>query len=84
MKKANQLAHYLRNHYDLPQESLVALYLERTENMLISILAVLKAGYAYVPIGLDYPESRIQYILKDTQSKLLLTNENAKKNSSNY
>ena len=77
-EKANQLAHYLRNHYDLPQESLVALYLERTENMLISILAVLKAGYAYVPIGLDYPESRIQYILKDTQSKLLLTNENAK------
>ena len=43
--------------------------------MLIAILAVLKVGGAYVPIDLSYPDERIQYILEDTNTKVVLTNE---------
>ena len=41
--------------------------------MLISILGVLKAGGAYVPIDSNYPDERIEYILRDTNSKVVLT-----------
>ena len=47
--------------------------------MLVSILAVLKASYAYVPIGIEWPAERVEYLLKDTKTKLLLTNESLKK-----
>ena len=43
--------------------------------MLIALLAVLKTGGAYVPIDPSYPDERIQYILKDTNTSLVLTNE---------
>ena len=71
--KANQLARYLRQQYqlshkkDMPADTLIALCLERSFEMIIAILAVLKAGGAYVPIDPDYPDSRIAYILEDTK-----------------
>ncbi|NDB85420.1 MAG: non-ribosomal peptide synthetase, partial [Alphaproteobacteria bacterium] len=43
--------------------------------MLISILGVLKAGAAYVPIDPSYPDERIRYILEDTGSRIVITNE---------
>ncbi len=78
-QKANQLARYIRHLYQqqqghaLPPDTLIALCVQRSLDMIIAILAVLKAGGAYVPIDPDYPEQRIDYILKDTQSPLLLT-----------
>jgi Non-ribosomal peptide synthetase modules and related proteins len=72
--RSNQLAHYLRNDYQIKPDDLIALCLERSEYMLIAILAVLKSGAAYVPIDPSYPEARIKYILSDTQAKVLLTN----------
>lgn len=71
-KQANQLARYIRSI--CVQHNYVALYLERGTDMIASIIAVLKAGYAYVPIAQETPLSRIKYILKDTTSKILLTN----------
>ena len=41
---ANQLAHYLIKHHNIKPDTLIALLLDRSENMLIAILAVLKAG----------------------------------------
>ncbi|WP_186648867.1 non-ribosomal peptide synthetase [Fluviispira vulneris] len=76
--RANQLAHYLKDKYDIKADDLVALCLKRDEHMLISILAVLKAGAAYVPMDPEYPMDRIEYILEDTGTKLLLTNESQK------
>jgi amino acid adenylation domain-containing protein len=73
--RSNQLAHYLRNNYQIKPDDLIALCLERSEYMLIAILAVLKSGAAYVPIDSSYPEARIKYILSDTQAKALLTND---------
>ncbi|WP_212004034.1 non-ribosomal peptide synthase/polyketide synthase [Chitinophaga sp. HK235] len=73
--KANQLAAYMRLHYKLKPDDLVALYLDRSAHMVMAILAVLKAGAAYVPIDIAYPDDRIGYILSDTATRLVLTNE---------
>ena len=56
-------------------DDLIALCLERSEQMLMAILAVLKSGAAYVPIPPDYPEERIGYILADTGASVILTQE---------
>ena len=76
--KANQLAHYLLNRYQIEEDDLIALYLERSELMLIAILAALKTGGAYVPIETSYPDERIKYILDDTNTKIVLTNKEHK------
>ncbi|MEZ2338755.1 amino acid adenylation domain-containing protein, partial [Mucilaginibacter sp. RCC_168] len=58
------------------QNSIIGLLLDRSEWMIISLLAVLKAGFAYVPIDINYPESKITDIIQDTLLNLLLTDEN--------
>jgi len=81
-KQSTQLARYIRHQYreqfgqELPPESLVVLCLDRNIHMLIAILAVLKAGAAYVPVSPDFPRERMGFILKDTQTQLLLTQTN--------
>ena len=72
--RSNQLAHYLRNNYQIKPDDLIALCLERSEYMLIAIIAVLKSGAAYVPIDPSYPEARIKYILSDTKAKVIINN----------
>jgi len=57
----------------LVSNDLVAVQLRRSPAAIIAFLAVLKAGLAYVPIDPNYPESRRNYILKDSKSTLLLT-----------
>ncbi|WP_341758826.1 non-ribosomal peptide synthetase/type I polyketide synthase [Candidatus Tisiphia endosymbiont of Ptychoptera albimana] len=73
-ERANKLAHYIRSREEIEPDTLIALCLDRSEHMLISILAVLKAGGAYVPMDPGYPDSRIEYIVNDTRAKVLLTN----------
>lgn len=69
---SNQLARYLIFEYQIKPGDLVALYLERNEYLLIVIIAVLKAGAAYVPIDSSYPSNRIKYILQDTNANLII------------
>ena len=71
-KKANQLAHYLQSKGVAP-ESLVAICVERSFEMFIGLLGILKAGGAYVPIDPNYPQERIEFMLHDTNAKVLLT-----------
>lgn len=71
-EKSNQLGNYLRDHYAIIADDLVGIKLERNQWMLIAILGVLKSGGAYVPIDPTYPEERIAYIEKDSQSKLVI------------
>lgn len=71
-RQSNQLANYLLKAFQLSKEDLVAIQLERSDSLIVAILAVLKAGGAYVPIDTTYPESRIQYILDDSRAKLLI------------
>ena len=73
---ANQLAHFIRAQFDITADTLITLCFDHSFEMIISMLAVLKAGAAYVPIDPNYPPARIQTILKDTQSDLILTTQN--------
>lgn len=72
--KSNQLAHYIKRQYNICPNDLIALLLNRNENMVIAILAVLKSGGAYVPIDPEYPDSRINYILEDIMPKIIIIN----------
>ncbi|WP_145501362.1 non-ribosomal peptide synthetase [Streptomyces sp. CFMR 7] len=70
--RAARLAHELIARGVGP-EDLVALMLPRTEEMLISILAVHQAGAAYLPLDPDYPAERLAFMLADASPALLLT-----------
>jgi amino acid adenylation domain-containing protein len=70
--RANQLARYLRRQ-GVGRESRVAICMERSLEMVIALLGVLKAGAAYVPMDPDYPSERLSYMLADSQAGLLLT-----------
>ena len=72
-QRANSLARVLREH-GVKGDSIVAVMLDRSLEMITGILAVLKAGGAYLPVSPDYPEERVRYILKDSGTSILLTN----------
>ncbi|UCH93127.1 MAG: AMP-binding protein, partial [Candidatus Aminicenantes bacterium] len=63
-EKSQQLAHLLRQKSVQPG-TIVAIMVERSLEMIIGLLAILKIGSAYLPIDPDYPEDRIDYMLKD-------------------
>ncbi|MBB6716466.1 non-ribosomal peptide synthetase, partial [Clostridium gasigenes] len=71
-EKVNVLGAKLRDLGIKPND-FVAIVAERSLEMVIGILAIIKAGAAYVPIDPKYPEERIQYILSDCKAKILLT-----------
>ncbi|HZI46197.1 MAG TPA: amino acid adenylation domain-containing protein, partial [Pyrinomonadaceae bacterium] len=71
---ANQLAHYLRA-MGVGPESLVAVVMERSFEMIISILAVLKTGAAYLPVDPAYPKDRISFMLADAAVSAVITTE---------
>jgi amino acid adenylation domain-containing protein len=73
-QKANQLAHYLRR-LGIGPEQRVAILMERSVEMVISLLAVLKAGAAYVPLEPQYPQERLSFMLGDSGVEVLLTQE---------
>ncbi|MBB5959617.1 amino acid adenylation domain-containing protein/non-ribosomal peptide synthase protein (TIGR01720 family) [Saccharothrix tamanrassetensis] len=70
--KANRLAHLLIE-CGIGPEQFVALALARSVDMVVAILAVLKAGAAYLPLDPDYPHQRITFVLADTVPALLIT-----------
>ncbi len=72
--RANQLAHYLRLQ-GIGPESLVGICLERSPEMVIALIAVLKAGGICVPLDPDYPQERLLFLVQDAQVALLLTQE---------
>ncbi|MDA7026599.1 amino acid adenylation domain-containing protein [Bacillus sp. CLL-7-23] len=73
-ERSNQLAQLLRKKGVAPEKR-VAILTNRTEDMIVGAIAVMKAGGAYVPIDAEFPEQRIQFILKDSHSVLLLTDQ---------
>jgi polyketide synthase PksJ len=70
--RANRLAHHLRG-LGLEPEARVAVCVERSPEMLTGLLAVLKAGCAYVPLDAEYPRERLAYMLADCGASVLLT-----------
>ncbi|WP_281322344.1 non-ribosomal peptide synthetase [Flavobacterium aestivum] len=72
-ERSNQLAHYLQTKHNIGKESIVGIMQDRSENLIISILGILKAGAAYLPIDPNYPADRVEYMLSDGNVSLLLT-----------
>ena len=71
-ERCNRLAHYLRAKGVGP-ESLVAVAMERSPDLIVALLAVLKAGGAFVPLDPDYLKERLSSMLRDSRPLLVLT-----------
>ncbi|KAL2008188.1 hypothetical protein VTN00DRAFT_8170 [Thermoascus crustaceus] len=72
--RANQLARHMQSLASLGADDRVALMLDKSIEMVLCILAVWKAGAAYVPLDPAYPSERIELILRETQAKMVLAN----------
>lgn len=70
--RANALAHHLRS-LGLRPGKLAAIFCNRSFDMVTGILAVLKAGGAYIPVDPEYPSDRIEFMLQDSQAAIILT-----------
>ncbi|WP_332629897.1 amino acid adenylation domain-containing protein [Halalkalibacter flavus] len=73
-QKSNQLAHYLLGK-GISKEEKVGIYVNRSIDMVIGMLAVIKAGAAYVPLDPHYPVDRLSYIIEDSSLSYCLTNK---------
>lgn len=72
-RRSNQLAALLVDAGVRP-ESMVAICLPKSDDLIVGILAILKAGGAFVPVDPGYPVDRIRHILKDTDCQTLVSN----------
>jgi len=71
-QQANRLANYLLS-LGVQTEDCAAICLERSAEMLVAILGILKAGAAYAPLDATYPAQRLHYILEETRARLVIT-----------
>ena len=71
-KRANQLAHHLKNQ-GIDESGIVALHLYRSAEYIVGLLAVLKSGAAFIPIASDQPVERVLYMYENSRSALLIT-----------
>jgi len=69
---ANRLAHYLIE-LGIRRDSRVGVCMERRIDLVVSVLATMKAGAAYVPLDPEYPEERVQFMLEDSACSVVLT-----------
>ena len=77
-RRANQLARHLKSR-GIGPEVLVAVCLERSPALVVSLMAVLKAGGAYLPLDPAYPRERLEHMLRDACPAVLLTEEGLSK-----
>jgi len=70
--RSERLASYLRPLLQGP-ETIVGVYVDKSIEMVVGILAILKAGAAYVPLDPDYPQKRIKFMIEDSSTPIILT-----------
>jgi amino acid adenylation domain-containing protein len=73
-RRSNQLAHFLQA-LGVGPNTLVGLCLERSLDMVVGLLGILKAGGAYVPLDPTYPSERLTFMLEDSQTSVLVTQQ---------
>ncbi|OZY86399.1 hypothetical protein CBP51_05060 [Cellvibrio mixtus] len=71
-ERSNRMAHYLINA-GIGGGDLVGLCMERSIGMIVTLLAVLKAGAAYIPLDPNFPRERLHYVLEDSKARLIIT-----------
>lgn len=72
-EKANQLAHYLLSECHIQKNDIVAIFMEGRIETITAMIAVSKAGAAYLPIDIHCPEERLRFILKDSRSQCMIS-----------
>ncbi|WP_439608604.1 amino acid adenylation domain-containing protein [Hydrogenophaga sp.] len=72
--RANQLAHRLRA-LGAGRESLIGVWMERSADMVVAVLGVLKSGAAYVPLDPAFPKDRIDYMMEDAELRIVVTQD---------
>jgi len=82
-RRANQLAHALRAE-GVGREALVGVCVEPSVEMIVGLLATLKAGAAYVPLDPTFPRERLTFMLEDARTRVLLTQERISPRVSGY
>jgi non-ribosomal peptide synthetase component F/acyl carrier protein len=75
--RSNQVANHLRG-LGVKTGTSVAIYVERSLEMVVGLLGILKAGGAYVPLDPSYPNERLAYMVEDSKAAILVTKENLK------
>jgi amino acid adenylation domain-containing protein len=73
-QRANQLAHYLRAH-GVASDDLVGVLMERSLEMVVALLGILKAGAAYLPLDPGYPPERLSFMLADAGLRFIISHE---------
>ena len=73
-EKSNQLAHYLKGKHVMP-DALVPVCIERSLEMVVAILGILKSGAAYVPMDPEYPAERIHFMVEDTGATIVVSSK---------
>ena len=73
--RANQLAHYLLKK-GVKTDDVIGICCHRTIDMMIALLAIIKAGAAYLPLDPHYPQQRLQYMVTDSDANIVITQSN--------
>ena len=73
-EQANQLARYLMSRQIGPDQ-IVAILLERSPQMIVAMLGILKAGAAYLPLDPEYPSERLEFMLSDSGALALISDD---------
>ncbi len=73
-EKSNQFANYLKDLCEVEPNDKVAVNIERSEYLIIATLGILKLGATFIPIDLNYPKERIDFILEDSKAKVNIDN----------
>ncbi len=73
-EKVNQLANYISSKHIVNKGDIIGVFLPKSDIGIISLLAIVKLGAVYLPIDTNYPQERIDYLIKDSGLKLLIAN----------
>jgi amino acid adenylation domain-containing protein len=76
-QRSNQLARHLQQ-FGVRQETLVGIAVERSVEMMVGLLAILRAGGAYVPMDPSYPAQRIALMIEDSEAPVILATEHTR------
>ncbi len=74
-QKVNQLAHYLREEYQVKPNDVIGISMARSIDMIVVLLGIWKSGAAYLAVDPTYPRERVLHVLSDSGSRLLMTDK---------
>jgi amino acid adenylation domain-containing protein len=76
-QRSNQVANFLVAERIQPEDR-IGIFMDRSVEMIVAMLGILKAGGTYLPIDIDYPEERLRFLAEDAELRLVLTQKSLK------